>query len=148
MKDKKRTCEDIYDKYHKFPGDTSEGRLLTALLSAIGVLLSTIGVLLYLKYKHIAPLMIAFCFLGVIYTYVELCHLFIRKYWFRNHRRLAIIVSIIIYWTIVFLLIVAIGHFSSLFPVDWYCVYIPFILMPPILVVCFLFFGLLYIAGS
>ena len=75
-------------------------------------------------------------------------HLFIRKYWFRYHRRLAIILSIIIYCIIVFLLFLAIAYYFSLFTIDWYCVYIPFILMPPILVVCFLLFGLIYIAGS
>ena len=139
---------DIYDKYHKFPGDTSEGRWLTALFSIIGVLLSSVEFLLYWNYKHISILMIAFCFLNVIYTYIELSHLFIRKYWFRYHRRLAIIISIIIYWIVVFLLILAIAHLSSLFPIDLYCVYIPFILMPPILAVCFLLWGLLYIAGS
>ena len=33
MKDKKQTCKDVYDRYHKFPGDTSEGRVLTVLFS-------------------------------------------------------------------------------------------------------------------
>ena len=148
MKNKKQTDGDIYAKYHKFPGDTSEGRWLTILFSIIGVLLSGVEFFLYLKYKHVDTLMVAFCFLNVIYTYIELCQLFIRKYWFRYHRRLAIILSIIIYWIVVFLLVLAIAYFFSLFTIDWYCVYIPFILMPPILVVCFLLFGLLYIVGS
>ena len=151
LKDKK-TDSDIYDKYHKFPGDTSEGRWLTFLFSLIGVLVSVVEVFLYLEYKHIAPLMLSFCFFNAIYTYVELCQLFIRKYWFRYHRRLAIILSIIVYWIVVFLFFLSAAYFFSLFTFDWYCVYIPFILMPPILVGCFLllFFllvGLLYIAG-
>ena len=148
MLDKKQTDSDIYDKYHKFPGDTSEGRWLTVLFSLIGVLISAVEFFLYLEYKHIALLMISFCFFNAIYTYFELSQLFIRKYWFRYHRRLAIILSIIIYWVVVLLLILAIAYFFSFFTIAWYCVYIPFILMPPILVVCFLLFGLLYIAGS
>ena len=148
MKDKKQTCKDVYDRYHKFPGDTSEGRVLTVLFSIIGAIISTIGFYLYLKYKHIVPLMISFCLFSILYTYVELCHLFIRKYWFRYHRRLAIVLSIIIYWIIIFLLVLAIAYYFSLFTISWYCIYIPFILMPPILIICFLLFGLLYIAGS
>ena len=148
MKDKKQTCKDVYDRYHKFPGDTSEGRVLTVLFSIIGAIISTIGFYLYLKYKHILPLMISFCLFSILYTYVELCHLFIRKYWFRYHRRLAIVLSIIIYWIIIFLLVLAIAYYFSLFTISWYCIYIPFILMPPILIICFLLFGLLYIAGS
>ena len=65
-KDKKQTCKDVYDRYHKFPGDTSEGRVLTVLFSIIGVIISAIGFYLYLKYKHIAPLMISFCFFQYI----------------------------------------------------------------------------------
>ena len=148
MKDKKQTDSDIYDKYHKFPGDTSEGRWLTVLFSIIGVLISVAEFFLYLEYKQIAPLMILFCFFNAVYTHVELSQLFIRKYWFRYHRRFAIILSIIIYWIVVFLLILATAYFFSLFTIDWYCVYIPFILMPPILVVCFLLFGLFCIAGA
>ena len=40
MKDKKQTCKDVYDRYHKFPGDTSEGRVLTVLFSIIGAIIS------------------------------------------------------------------------------------------------------------
>ena len=148
MQDKKQTDGDIYDKYHKFPGDTSEGRWLTVLFSLIGVLISVAEFFLYLECKHIAPLMISFCFFNAIYTYIVLSQLFIRKYWFRYHRKLAIILSIIIYWIVVSLLILVISLLFSFFTIDWYCVYIPFIFMPSILVVCFLLFGLLYIAGS
>ena len=45
MKDKKQTCKDVYDRYHKFPGDTSEGRVLTVLFSIIGAIISLIGVI-------------------------------------------------------------------------------------------------------
>ena len=148
MEDKELYNRDIYDKYHKTPGDTSQGRWLSVLLCIIGVLLAGAGIFLYLKCRHIPILMIAFCFVNVVYTYAELRQLFIRKYWFRYHMNLAIALALVIFGVVMLLFVLVGAYFFSLFTLDWYCVYIPFILMPAIVPICMLFFGLLFLLGA
>ena len=139
---------DLCDRYHRTKGDTSEGRWLTVLFCIIGIALSVAEFFLFLKYKHVYPLMISISLINVIYTYVELSHLFIRKYWFRYHRRLAVALTIVIYWAVLFLVIASVTYFAPAFSFSWYYAYLPFLLMPPIIVTIPLLIAFLVILGG
>jgi len=135
---------DIYDKYHKTKGDTSEGRWLTVALTVIGVALAVAEFFLYVKYRQSAAVMITVCLFNFIYTYIEISFLCIRKYYFRyTHRRLAVLLILFLYLLVMLLLVLAASRLLSLFPFEIYCLYIPFICLPPCLVIAALLVVLL-----
>ncbi len=140
--------KDLYEKFHRFPGDTSESRWITFLFSFIGVCMSIADFVLYPKLNHIPIVMVCVCLFNILFAYIELNHLFIRKYWFRFHRRLAVILSLLIYWSVAFggvYLVV-----SSLLDLSWVAsyIYIPFFLMPSLIVVIIILFAFIHVLGG
>ncbi len=133
---------DHYAKYHRIPGDTSEGKWLTVVLCAVGVILSALSFWLYLKYKDVTVLMIALCLLDLGYAYVELSQLYIRKYWFRYHRRIAVLITLLIYWVVIFAVACVI---KNVYTIDLSPIYLPFVTMPAIIVVAVLGFLFLHV---
>jgi len=136
------------DSYHRTPGDTSEGRFLTILFSLFGCLLCAAGFFLYIKHRDKTAWLIVLTAVDVLYAYVEIHHLYVRKYWFRYHRRLAVALSLLIYWIVTFALAVCASHFVLHLPFTWHLAWIPCFLMPPALVVILAAFGLLYVIGG
>lgn len=135
------------DTSHRTPGDTSWGRWKTVCFCIVGVLLSVLDFALYYKFKHLHALMIFMSMIGVAYAYVELNHLFIRKYWFENHRNLAVSMSLLIYYAVILLVIYLFTRFQLNIPWDMTYLYFPLFLMPPIIVVVLLFYILLEAVG-
>lgn len=139
---------DLYDKYHRTPGDTTEGRWLTVLFSIGGVLISIADFLAFASYKNLTFLMIAICVFNTAYTYIELSHLCIRKYWFRNYRRFAVACGMLIYFLLILLITYGVLHVSNGIPLSWSFVYISFFMLPPIIVVVLIAKAVLYIAAN
>ena len=145
---KKRANGDLCDRYHHTKGDTSQGRWLTVLFCVLGIMLSAAEIFLYIRFREVLWLMLAVCLIDLIYAYVEMSHLYIRKYWFRYHRRLAVVLTLVIYWILLFSLLLAVSKLSPLVSFTWHWVYLPFVLMPSMIVVAFLLFGLLFVIGG
>lgn len=142
-----RIGKDLCDKFHHMPGDTSEGRWVTILLSLIGVGICVLDFILFQKVGHTPIVMICLCLFNTLFTYIELTHLFIRKYWFRYHRNLAISLCLLIYCTLTFLTVYLVSYIHPNLHWDISYIYIPFFFMPPIVIVSVLFFCFLFIAG-
>lgn len=136
------------DSYHRTPGDTSEGRFLTILFSLFGCLLCAASLFVYFKHRDKTAWLIVLTVLDVVYTYIEIHHLYARKYWFRYHRRLAAALSLLIYWILIFALSVSINSVVLRLSFTWQLAWIPCFLMPPALVVILFAFGLLYVIGG
>ena len=145
---RKTTSSDVYNRYHQTPGDTSEGLGITVLFSLLGCLLCAASFLLYIKFQTRPILLAAITIVDLIFTYVEINHLFIRKYWFREHRRMAVILSLVAYWILAFVLVICVNHFALSYAFAWKLAWIPCFLMPPIIVVILIAFCLLYIMGN
>ena len=142
MKDDRDLCS----RFHKFPGDTSEGRWLTVVFSIVGVLLCLLDFWLYYKFSYLPELMIIASIFNVAYTYVEISHLFIRKYWFRYNRNTAVSLCLLIYYFLVLIAIFIIVSMHKKLAWEPSYVYFPFFLMPPMIVVVLLtliFIGIL-----
>ena len=142
MKDDRDLCS----RFHKFPGDTSEGRWLTVVFSIVGVLLCLLDFWLYYKFSYLSELMIIASIFNVAYTYVEISHLFIRKYWFRYNRNTAVSLCLLIYYFLVLIAIFVIVSMNKKLAWEPSYAYFPFFLMPPMIVVVLLaliFIGIL-----
>lgn len=144
----KKSVSDVCQKYHRTPGDTSEGRWITILFSLIGCLLCAASFLLYLKYRTMTAMLAAVSIIDLIYTYIEISHLYIRKYWFRYHRQLAVILSLLAYWVIAFVFIICINHFALSLAFAWQLAWIPFFLMPPAIVLVLALYCMIHIIGN
>lgn len=137
------------DKFHRMPGNTSEGKWITVLLCIIGVFLCVLNFILYDKFKYITPLMIFLGLFSFIFTYIEISHLFIRKYWFRYHRNLAVTLLLLIYYALILLIIYLVVCFQPSFLTwDITYIYFPLFLMPPIIVLIILFYWFLLAVGG
>ena len=130
--------EDLYDKYHPTKGATSEGQWQTVLFGILGVILAIGMFFLYAFYRHLTWLMIGLCVLSVLYAYVELSQLFIRKYWFRGHRRIAVLGAMVLYFIVMAALVSIVCSYFDIFHPT--ALYVPFFLMPPMYTVL----GVLY----
>jgi hypothetical protein len=139
---------DVYEKCHRTPGDTSEGRWITVLFSLLGCLLCAASFLLYFNLRTMTALLIAVSVIDLIYTYIEISHLYIRKYWFRDHRRLAVLLSLLAGWMIIFALVICINCFALSLAFTWQLAWIPCFLMPPILVLVVAVYILINIIGG
>ena len=140
--------KDLCDKFHRTPGDTSEGRWITVLFCCVGVCLCVLDFVLYKKWNHIPAIMVSVCIINIAFTYIEISHLFIRKYWFRYHRNLAVSLCLLIYCVLAFLLSVIITYLHPILSWNASYAYFPFFLMPPMIFVILLFsFFLLVLAG-
>lgn len=140
---------DLCDRFHRTPGDTSEGRWITVLFCVFGVCLCAVDFLLYAHFRYVPALMIFASLVSIAFTCVEISHLFIRKYWFRDHRNLAVTLCLLIYYALIFLVIYLVVCFQPRFLVwDLTYIYFPFFLMPPLIVVIILFYFLLHVIGG
>ena len=140
------TKEDLYDKYHPTKGDTTEGRWQTVLFGVFGVLLAIGMLFLYAFYRHLTVLMVGLCVFSVLYAYVELSQLFIRKYWFRGHRRIAVLGAMVLYWVLMAVLVSIICSYFDVFHLS--ALYIPFFLMPPMYTVLGVLYFILRVEGG
>ena len=143
MKDDRDLCS----RLHKFPGDTSEGRWLTVVFSVVGVLLCLLDFWLYYKFSYLSELMIIISVFNVAYAYVEISHLFIRKYWFRYNRNTAVSLCLLIYYLLVLIAIYLIVRFHAKLTWNHSYLYFPFFLMPPMIVVVILALILIGLMG-
>ena len=139
---------DVYERCHKTPGDTSAGRSVTLLLSLIGCLLCAASLFLYLNHRTMTALLIAVSVIDLIYTYIEISHLYIRKYWFRDHRRLAVLLSLLAGWIIIFALVICINRFALSLAFTWQLAWIPCFLMPPVLILVLAVYIMIHIIGG
>ncbi len=136
------------DSYHQTPGDTSEGRWLTVLFSLIGCVLGAASFVVYIKCRAMTALLAALSILDLAYAYIEISHLYIRKYWFRYHRRLAVMLSLSAYWIIAFLLVICINHHILSLSFTWQLAWVPFFLMPPAIVLALAVYCMIHIIGG
>ena len=139
---------DVYERCHKTPGDTSAGRSVTLLLSLIGCLLCAASLFLYLNHRTMTALLIAVSVIDLIYTYIEISHLYIRKYWFRYQRQWAVMLSLFAYWIIAFAVVICINRFVLSLAFTWQLAWLPCFLMPPALIIILAAFCLLHIIGG
>lgn len=144
----KKSVSDVYQRYHKTPGDTSEGRVQTILFSLFGCVLCVVSLLLYKNFPAKIALLTVASVVDLLYAYVEISHFYIRKYWFRYHRRLAVVLSLLIYWAVTFVVTICVNHFVLSLPFTWHLVWIPFFFMPPLLVILLAAYCLLHIIGN
>ena len=140
--------KDWCDRLHRTPGDTSEGRWLTVVFALIGVVLCAISFFLHQKFGHISAVMICICLFNIVFTYLELSHLFIRKYWFRYHRSFAVILCMAMYYVLITLVLLLAVHFYP--TLEWQTSYLFFAvyLMPPMIVVILLAWLLMHVLGG
>lgn len=143
MKDDRDLCS----RLHKFPGDTSEGRWLTVVFSVVGVLLCLLDFWLYYKFSYLSELMIIISIFNVAYAYVEISHLFIRKYWFRYNRNTAVSLCLLIYYFAVLIAIYLIVRFHAKLTWNPSYFYFPFFLMPPMIIIVILALILIGLMG-
>ena len=145
IQDRKRT--DLCDRFHSFPGDTSEGRWITVLFCVVGIGLAVLDFFLYRNFHHIPAVMISICLFNAMFAYIEVSHLFIRQYWYRYHRNLAVSVFLLVYCAVLLL-----GTYLTvrfLLGLSWHIsyIYFPFFLLPPIIVVTIILCFCLFVFG-
>ena len=127
--------DDIYARYHDTPGDTSQGFWISALLTVIGACICALDIFLYTRFRESLAVMIPICVFNTVYLYFELNFWFIRKYYFRYHRRLGLVLWMSLYFIASFAAVSLAYSFVPGLVLDAYCAFIPFFFAPAIFIV-------------